>query len=65
MPGYRNVSNGGIAMLPPLLSLAPILEGLDTSHVQGDSAYGLAFADFDSEVPSSSWMDKRSSYLEQ
>ena len=65
MSGYPNVSNGGIATLPPLLSLAPMQEGLDTSHVQGDSAYGPIFADFDSEAPGSNWMDKRSSYLER
>jgi hypothetical protein len=65
MSGYRNVSNGGIAMLPPLLSLAPMEEGLDTSHVQGDSTYGLVFANFDSEAPGSNWMDKRSSYQER
>jgi hypothetical protein len=53
MPGYGDVSNGGIALLPPLLLLAPMQEGLNTSHVQGDLIQGLTFAESDSEVLSS------------
>lgn len=53
MPSYRDVPNGGIAILPPLLSLAPVQEGPNTSHGQGDLIPGLTFADSDSEVPSS------------
>jgi hypothetical protein len=53
MPGYGDVSNGGIALLLPLLLLAPVQEGLNTSHVQGGLIQGLTFADSDSEVLSS------------